>query len=826
MPLIINTFLAGSGQQASLNTPLASPTGATTASWSVTVVNANSGTVFAAARLATDGQLLQSDIVNGTGNAITTSSDTTVSDGAGNGGNFTGLTESVEVVIDMVYIPLTGSPSGVVSSSSIIPSGTLTASFTIGTTLTNPVNGESIGVWVVPNSESGFGVSGHEIYRNHRFEIDFGDGSATFALNGSVVPGENETARKIGGQTGSHIYWTPGNYTVTVRAWEAGNVLVAQETVAITVQDIDAIADVQIYHDPSGAFTGMPADNGTTIRRSQTWTDVKAWNQLHSSGDYVLIHTARGTTTGDGTNPTLNGASECMVVREFEDAGLTGYHYWGGTGTFQSQKNNRGRERRLVFIGQRRDGGGDPVESEGFSGGDQFLFVDLLNETSGYQNHHITFARCRFSGFVNCIASGFPNSGPDTGIWNIHLNDCHFSNYFDYPVLTGQGRIRYFAVGSQMLPNPRTSHGDPKKTGDFMVNHAIGSRTHNAVVISIAGCDAAGAAAWSGSVPDYDMQAAFRHHNMQPGMERPTVCHYRNRTFGREMLNHGDAGETIAVEPYVVNIQKAIHCGGRQFNQMVATGVGSFVVQNCFLFIPDIYSEGKSVSHTRIMQENAGEGASLQTGQSFIDSCTVINKRKAVGSGGQGGLDGWEPVHDNGYAGTSAAVTGLLVDNRHYTGGTTPTCTFSPGDLYKQVAGTLEEHTGFRPVADFGGNVRPATGNTLKGCWQETVSSVSTPAAPVNTSAPTVKTMNRDGSKHIMVNDAWNNVDDDPWLGPIGEYLWKREWFDGGTEVGDEATVYWESIYGGGFNLSGRIGYVSLAGDDMVLVSSSNSISI
>ena len=88
------------------------------ANWGVESDEAN-GTIFAAARLATDLQLGYDDIENGTGNAVSIASDASPTADASNGGLIGGLTSGNSYVIDIFQRDDHGNLSNIVSTPAV-----------------------------------------------------------------------------------------------------------------------------------------------------------------------------------------------------------------------------------------------------------------------------------------------------------------------------------------------------------------------------------------------------------------------------------------------------------------------------------------------------------------------------------------------------------------------------------------------------------------------------------------------------------------------------------------------------------------------------------
>lgn len=131
-----------------LSSPTATSTGETTMDWGVTSDEAG-GTVFAAIRLATDAALTKSEIENGTGNAVATSSDASATADGTNAGSFTGLTAATAYVVDMFHRDdsTDQNESAVVSSTSTSTDAAASGPTVGANASTNPSgNGSSITV--------------------------------------------------------------------------------------------------------------------------------------------------------------------------------------------------------------------------------------------------------------------------------------------------------------------------------------------------------------------------------------------------------------------------------------------------------------------------------------------------------------------------------------------------------------------------------------------------------------------------------------------------------------------------------------------------------
>lgn len=113
------------------------------------------GTIFAAYRLSTDAVLTETEIKNGTGNAIGTATDTTPTADANNSVSFTGVSAGTYVV-DFIQDNDFGVPGNIVSSASIaVTVSSATDTFTAADQVLTSYTGESGAGWTERNSGSG-----------------------------------------------------------------------------------------------------------------------------------------------------------------------------------------------------------------------------------------------------------------------------------------------------------------------------------------------------------------------------------------------------------------------------------------------------------------------------------------------------------------------------------------------------------------------------------------------------------------------------------------------------------------------------------------------
>jgi len=106
-------------QAQTLSQPLGVSSGQTTAVWTATSSEPG-GTIFAAARLSADEVLEDTEIENGTGDAVAISNDATPTADANNGGPFTGLTAGASYVVDMFHRVAGGANGPVISSPAFV----------------------------------------------------------------------------------------------------------------------------------------------------------------------------------------------------------------------------------------------------------------------------------------------------------------------------------------------------------------------------------------------------------------------------------------------------------------------------------------------------------------------------------------------------------------------------------------------------------------------------------------------------------------------------------------------------------------------------------
>jgi hypothetical protein len=101
---------------ATLSSPVATQTGATTADWSIRS-NEASGVVYAGVRPTASAALTSAQLIAGSGGAgVAWSTDTTMTADANNGGSFTGLTAETAYKVDYVAVDDWGNVGSVVSS--------------------------------------------------------------------------------------------------------------------------------------------------------------------------------------------------------------------------------------------------------------------------------------------------------------------------------------------------------------------------------------------------------------------------------------------------------------------------------------------------------------------------------------------------------------------------------------------------------------------------------------------------------------------------------------------------------------------------------------
>jgi hypothetical protein len=119
---------------ATLSSPVATQTGATTADWSITS-NEAAGVVYAGVRPTASAALTSPQLIAGSGGAgVAWSTDTTMTADANNGGTFTGLTAETAYRVDYVAVDDWGNVGSVVSSAEFTTAAPPVLSFSyIGT---------------------------------------------------------------------------------------------------------------------------------------------------------------------------------------------------------------------------------------------------------------------------------------------------------------------------------------------------------------------------------------------------------------------------------------------------------------------------------------------------------------------------------------------------------------------------------------------------------------------------------------------------------------------------------------------------------------------
>lgn len=160
----------------------------TTATWAATSDTA-SGTIYAAVREATDSVLSISNIENGTGDAVATSTDASPTADATNGGSFTGLTAETGYKVDIFQRDAGGYESDVVSSmtfttnaAGVAPSGTIS--------VFGPQSGDDIPItisslsedapdsyWILTSTQQTIGNGAGELSSTDVRNGDIGDGT-------------------------------------------------------------------------------------------------------------------------------------------------------------------------------------------------------------------------------------------------------------------------------------------------------------------------------------------------------------------------------------------------------------------------------------------------------------------------------------------------------------------------------------------------------------------------------------------------------------------------------------------------------------------------
>lgn len=291
------------------STVTATQTGATTATWGATS-NEAQGTIFAAVRLSTDLALSASEIENGTGNAVATSTDATPTADANNQGSFSGLSASTTYQVDAFQRDEFGNESPVASSSSFTTaagaatlshthlgsSGELVGGGTLDLDLTGVAQGETLRILVsksrgAPTSTiTASDLEGQAAVIEESTKDELDDSFAAYYLTVTV----NATA--AGNASATFTIAGQGSYVASVHRVEGsiGTPIVIPHNFDTTPTSMSADANTE---DDGVVIACAVAEEDTS--GSGAWTGVTSITDLVDSSNERHMHAAVEVVTGE-----------------------------------------------------------------------------------------------------------------------------------------------------------------------------------------------------------------------------------------------------------------------------------------------------------------------------------------------------------------------------------------------------------------------------------------------------------------------------------------------------------------------------------------------
>ncbi|MEM1340752.1 MAG: hypothetical protein AAGF68_00435, partial [Pseudomonadota bacterium] len=291
----------------------ASVQGTTTASWSVTSSEAG-GTIFAAARASSAGQLSRSQIENGTGNAVATSTDPSPAANGSNSGVLNGLAPSTTYRIDLFQRDIAGLESAVVSSAAFTTDSAGSANVSINIL-------QQSGLAAPQGAFFEANVAGFDVAENldlnqydrsfhrlrYRWTIRHQGQSYEPQVSDKVVNlplGHNDSNTAYGKRIG-HVFTEPGIYTITCEVQDnSGTTGLGSRT--LQVADPDALF--------SGNRTILVGGANGAYPGAQTVSSLgAAASALNALGQTGRILIARGSTHANSGLEFGGGADNIYI---------------------------------------------------------------------------------------------------------------------------------------------------------------------------------------------------------------------------------------------------------------------------------------------------------------------------------------------------------------------------------------------------------------------------------------------------------------------------------------------------------------------------------
>ena len=722
------------------------------------------------------------------------------------------------------------------------PSGA-SETLTLSVSRTSVVEGEGVGFCYDPGSMTGTGAFA-DIYRDLHFETDLDNPTGTFET--LLCPDGNNTAKMIPSMGGNIAWLSPGTKTLTQTAHQTGKVAHAQGTQNVTVTALDDVAwDVVIYHRPSGNFTGIPADgavvDGYTVRRTQTYDNVRNWDSLWSPGDNVRVVLEDGANMNiDAPNSaSLESNGSGLIVIHNESMGAAGTRQtWTATtwpaaaiGLFQTGSTSSTRCGRIVIIGLDFELGGNPQTGENLTW--HVMFSPAIFEGGG-QPQYVSFTESRARGMNYGMITGGDNTGISTADAHVFFQACDWGDHFDYIHFHGGGRLWAGANGCSFLPHPFTSTGDGKVSADvnnWMPNHALATRWQNCFIGFQINCWLGGAADWFGTnEPDLGCQECTRWipHVASTGqapMYGMVLC---RGTSGRGLFIHHNANGAAVMEPECFLIDRCLLATGRHNRFFGNAQCGSIYIRNPVVFLSEAYSDALgSWDFSFLRLDTVEHGTTV--GQCYLDNPTVLSDRNSTFGGNN------NYAHGLFVGGRSSGELTVSNPAIHVPGHANAGAFPSPGGFargdgpFKPLAGNsvigAVPANDYRPVVDFEGATSPAIGEVANaGAFQSVAASDPGVAAIANTVAPTLSRLTNPAGSFILINpETWTGITSGP-LGPLGAFMWHPRWSQGiNSRDGDDGTLFKEDDYPGSGAIGLNLTYFNLDGQS-VTVSSSNTL--
>jgi hypothetical protein len=244
-------------------------------------------------------------------------------------------------------------------------------------------------------------------------------------------------------------------------------------------------------------------------------------------------------------------------------------------------------------------------------------------------------------------------------------------------------------------------------------------------------------------------------------------------------------------------------------------------VRNNIFWITEIFSQAlisTEASNFYVVNDPTLSSVGFSSGPSYIEFNTCISDRDSTLSGNSTFTE-INTTAFNGWSGDTINSRANWVEvPNHSNAASYPTQgTPSRADLFVPVTGSAAINgitSGYRPVDDYNGNFRSASGSTNEGAHDTSVASDAGVSAPSNTVAPTINTYSQYTTEHYIENGTWTNLDPGGHLGPIAEHLWLRDYELNDVSDAGKPTRWAESLntFSPGDVLTGRVGYVNIGG--------------